>query len=128
MADFDIEVTGLAELESQLNALSTGGARRSLAKGLRGGANVVRDEARRRVRKRTGDTAKKIRVKNQGLKFDELTFSVGVNSVGRWLEFGTSRMPAYPFLRPAAEAKAAEAVNVIRDITTTAIEQEWDKR
>lgn len=127
MADVDLQIDGLAQLEAKLLDLGRAGARRSLAKGLRQGANVVRDEARRRVRKKSGDTAKKIRVKNEGLRFEDMTFSVNINYVGRFLEFGTSKMPAYPFLRPAAENKAAEAVEVMRDITTAAIEQEWDR-
>lgn len=32
---------------------------------------------------------------------------------GRFLEYGTSRMRAHPWLRPAAETKAQEAVNAI---------------
>jgi hypothetical protein len=29
----------------------------------------------------------------------------GTDNVGLWLEYGTSKMPAYPFLGPAAEAE-----------------------
>lgn len=127
MADLDLEITGLAELEIKLNDLGRNGSRRALRKGLRQGANVVMKEARQRVRKKTGVTKKSIRVKDQGLKFEDMTFSVGVNYVGRFLEFGTSKMPAYPFLRPAAENKATEAVNVMRDVTLAAIEIEASK-
>lgn len=127
MAEFELQISGLAELETKLNELGRNGARRSLAKGLRQGANVVMKEARQRVRKKTGVTAKSIRVKNQGLKFQDMTFSVGVNYVGRFLEFGTSKMPAYPFLRPAMESKATEAVSVMRDVTLAAIEIEATK-
>lgn len=37
---------------------------------------------------------------------------------GRFLEFGTSKMPAYPFLRPAANVKAGEAARRFRDTLT----------
>lgn len=128
MADVDLEITGLAELESRLQDIAGPGARRALSKGLRQGANVVLAEARRRVRKKTGATAKATKTKNEGQSGQDLTFSVGTNYVGRFLEFGTSKMPAYPFLRPAAEAKAAEAVEVARDVTLAAIEVEASKQ
>jgi len=34
----------------------------------------------------------------------------------RWLEFGTSRMPAYPFMRPAFEENKAGAVTIFADV------------
>lgn len=120
----NLDVTGLGDLERKLVDLGRNGGRRSLARGLRQGANVVLAEARTRVRKKSGQTAKKTRVVNQGVKFDDMTFSVVTTKVGRFLELGNSRMPAYPFLRPATEGKATEAVNVIRDVTLAAIEQE----
>lgn len=89
---------------------------------------MVLKEARQRVRKKTGATAKATKVKEQGIKFDEMTFSIVTDYVGRFLEFGTSKMPAYPFLRPAAESKAREAVEVARDVTLAAIEVEAAKR
>lgn len=128
MADFDIEIDGLADLERRLNDISGPGARRSLSKGLRQGANVVLKEARRRVRKKTGATAKATRTKSQGQQGQDITYSVTTNYVGRFLELGTSNMPPYPFLRPATETKAAEAVQVMRDITLAAIELEASKR
>lgn len=128
MADIDLQVTGLAELEARLIDLGQKGGQRSLRKGLRQGANVVLAEARRRVRKKTGATAKATKVKDQGIRFEEMTFSITTNYVGRFLEFGTSKMPAYPFLRPAAEAKAREAVEAVRDVTLAAIDVEVSKR
>lgn len=128
MADVDLQVTGLADLEARLVELGTNGGRRSLRKGLRQGANVVLAEARRRVRKKTGATAKATKVKDEGLKFEEMTFSISTSYVGRFLEFGTSKMPAYPFLRPAAESKARESVEKARDVTLAAIEVEASRR
>lgn len=128
MADLDLQIEGLADLEQKLNELGGPAARRSLAKGLRQGTNVVLAEARRRVRKKTGATAKATRTKSQGQQGQDLIFSVVTNDVGRWLERGTSKMPAYPFLRPAAENKAREAVEVARDVTLAAIEVEAAKK
>jgi HK97 gp10 family phage protein len=127
MDEIDLKVSGLAELEVKLNDLGRNGSRRALSKGLRQGANVVLKEARQRVRKKTGATAKATKVKDEGLKFEDMTFSISTNYIGRFLEFGTSKMPAYPFLRPAAENKAREAVEVARDVTLAAIEIEASK-
>lgn len=127
MADLDLQVEGLADLERKLLALGGAAAPRALNKGLRAGANVVLKEARRRVRKKTGETAKKTKVKAQGVQGSESTQSITTNYVGRFLELGTSKMQPYPFLRPAMESKAIEAVEEARDVTLAAIEQEAAK-
>ncbi|MGE7136219.1 HK97-gp10 family putative phage morphogenesis protein [Luteibacter sp. NPDC031894] len=128
MADLELEIAGLADLERRLTDLGGAGARRSLSKGLRAGTNVVLAEARRRVRKKTGATAKATKTKSGGQQGQDITYSVTTNYVGRFLELGTSKMPAYPFLRPATEAKAREAVEIMRQITLAAIEAEAAKR
>jgi HK97 gp10 family phage protein len=127
MADFELQIDGLADLERKLLAIGGNAAQRSLNKGLRGGANVVLKEARRRVRKKTGNTAKKTTIKNSGVTGQDQTYSIVTNYVGRFLEFGTSKMPAYPFLRPAAEAVAAQAVETMRDMTFTQLDIEIAK-
>ncbi|MEO7466722.1 MAG: HK97-gp10 family putative phage morphogenesis protein [Sphingobium limneticum] len=128
MADMDLDVVGLADLEARLTEIAGPGARRSLSKGLRQGTNVVLAEARRRIRKKTGATAKATKTKSQGQQGKDLVFSVVGNKVGRLLERGTSKMPAYAWLRPATESKAHEAVEVMRDVTLAAIEFEASKR
>lgn len=128
MDDFDLNVQGLAELEAALQNIQGPGAKRALTKGLRQGNNVVLREARQRVRKKTGATAKATKAKSQGQQGQDITFSVTTNAVGRFLELGTSKMPPYPFLRPASEAKAQEAVEVARDVTLEAIEAEVSRR
>ncbi len=128
MADFDMDISGLDNLEARLTDLGGPGARRSLSKGLRAGTNVVLKEARRRVPKKTGATAKATKTKSQGQQGQDIVYSVTTNYVGRFQELGTSKMPPHPFLRPATEAKAQEAVEVMRDVTLAAIEVEASKR
>lgn len=160
--------TGMKEIEQNLKVLreqfgvKTGGV---LIRGLRAGAKVVRDEARRKVpdnipsgwvpkidfnapRKKgqrgrmrrfkswsgllrtniiehaiptssaraRGRPTVLIRVRNSGYKL--LKGAIRFNRPGSspgwwwWLEFGTSRYPARPFLRPALEAKRTEATVV----------------
>lgn len=128
MDDLDLNVQGLAELEASLQNIQGPGAKRALTKGLRQGNNVVLREARNRVRKKTGATAKATQGRNRGQQGQDITFSVTTNEVGRFLELGTSKMPPHPFLRPASEAKAQEVVEVARDVTLEAIEAEARRR
>lgn len=84
----------------------------------RASANVVSDEAKRLVPKKTGKLKKSIgltkrRDKNKNI----ITFSVSPRSggkndgfYGRFVELGTSKMNAKPFLRPAAENKTEDAL------------------
>jgi HK97 gp10 family phage protein len=70
---------------------------------LRGAAERVAGRARGNVHKLTGRTAQSITysVGNRGL-----TYEVGPTwFVGRFLEYGTVNMPAYPFMRPAIAAE-----------------------
>lgn len=128
MADLDLQIEGLADLERRLTEIAGPGARRALSKGLRQGANVVLKEARQRVRKKTGATAKATKTKSQGQQGQDITYSVTTNYIGRFLELGTSKMPPYPFLRPATETKAREAVEIMRAVTSAAIEAEAARR
>lgn len=82
------------------------------------GANVVRDEARRRVRKKSKSLMKSIGTTRRRSKGrNEVIFGVsprkgGKNAsfYGRFIELGTSKMSAKPFLRPAAEVKVSETL------------------
>lgn len=101
----------------------------------RAGANVVRDEAKRRVpvklgrlRKSLGTTRRRSRDRN------EVVFSVsprkgGKNDgfYGRFIELGTSKMSAKPFLRPAAEMKVNEVLVASKDYIAQRLPQEVAK-
>lgn len=47
----------------------------------------------------------------QGIKSDKWLKGMRNVDVARWLEFGTSKMPAYPSVRPAFDAKKQEAID-----------------
>jgi hypothetical protein len=94
-------------------------------------------DARRRARVKSGRLKKSIKVKNEGLVRGDVKFSVGTSdNKAHLIEFGhflvkggplnngghiVGWVPAYPFLRPAAESNVREAVETIRDVTLTAI-------
>lgn len=127
MADFDVQITGLRELDAALKELAWPAARRALRKGMRRGANVIRDEARARAPVDTGHLKRSITTRERSDEGADMRFAVEVPRgafYGRFLEYGTSKMAAKPFLRPAAEAKTEEAVSTMRDALADAIEIE----
>ena len=124
MADFDVQIVGLKELDRALQELAWPAARRALRKGMRKGANVVRDEARAKAPKKTGNLKRKIRTRERREEGGDMRFAVEVPRsafYGRFIEYGTSKMPARPFLRPAAENKTEAAVSAMRDALAEAI-------
>ena len=127
MADFAVEIQGLAQLDRALQELAWPAARRALRKGMRKGANVVRDEARAKAPVKTGNLKRKIRTRERSEQDGNMRFAVEVPRsafYGRFLEYGTSKMAAKPFLRPAAEGKTEAAVTAMRDALAEAIEIE----
>lgn len=136
--DMDFTVSGLAEYEKMLFALGTAGARRAGKKALRQGANVIMKEARWLAvaghpgfpNRLTGRMAKSIYTHDRGVVGDNIIFSIDVKSLAwyaRFVEFGTSHARAYPFMRPAAENKAGDAVQAIAEVLGPAIEAEWGR-
>ncbi|MAO57789.1 MAG: hypothetical protein CL549_15755 [Alcanivorax sp.] len=121
MDSLRLDFLGLADLEKELELLTKAEEARQLRSAARAGAGVIRDEARRRVKKRTGklqrnivsDTAKvtsRTRA-TAGVKVREEGKASDPNNAFYWkfIEFGTARHPAAPFMRPAYDAKEDEA-------------------
>ena len=130
MADFDIRIDGLRELDHALQELAWPTARRALRKGMRQGANVIRDDARARAPKKSGLLKRSIRTRERRGDVGNIRFDIEVRQrafYGRFLEYGTSKMSAKPFLRPAAESKAESAVTAMRDALSLAIAAEMRK-
>ena len=98
---------------------------------IRAGANVIRDEARGKVRKRTKQLAKSIvsikRSAEQGQVKFSVTPSRGKPNDGwyaHFLEFGTSKMSAKPFLRPAFEGSQNQSLSVAKEYIAKRIPEE----
>lgn len=132
MAD-GLKLTGFKELADALRELGPRVARNSLRRAVSAGAAEIRNEARARAPVDTGEMRKDIMVKRERDTKGEMSakYSVFVRSgkksrlagkgrnvqkdsyYWKFVEFGTSKMPAKPFLRPAYEAKKEEAVKII---------------
>lgn len=123
------EIKGAAELAAKLKKLQED-ARVELENAVADGANVIRDRARhtssfedqsgllrdsivtaRRKDAESGNVAFVVTVKGPAARY------------GRMLEFGTSKMKARPFLRPAADTGQAEAGRVVAEKAKQAIER-----
>lgn len=145
MADF--EVQGLKELNDKLAQLPARLEKNILRGAIRAGAMPIVEDARRRApvlssldpRRVFGALAKSIRAIGVQMKNGMLTGGVragGSASVGRgkakleadafyarFVEFGTVKMAARPFLRPAIDSKTQAAI----DATAQYIRDRADK-
>lgn len=146
-------VAGLRELQQALAQLPIRVARNALRGAVNAGATVIRREAVQRAPVRTGKMRRAIYQKHAPEKSGlmQATYLVGVRSgkaeravtkrvrrggkvltvtldrdayYWRFLEFGTSKMAARPFLRPAFEVKKYDAVARIKEYLATRIEVE----
>jgi HK97 gp10 family phage protein len=176
-----VRIEGLKELEANLKILreefgvKTGGV---IIRGLRAGAKLIRDDAKRRVRRvpssyasgpitrGRGKTRRSVaassialagllrsnivehaipvksrlaggkptvlvRVRNHG--YTRVNGAIRFNRPGSspgwwwWLEFGTSRHTAQPFLRPAFEAQKAASVEKMKDTIRAEIDKLFAK-
>lgn len=131
MADFEFQVHGLEKLNAALLELGTNAARRAGKKALRQGANVILQATRDAAPVDTGHLQKKgFYTHDHGVSNDLVFFSVDLRKsafYGKFLEFGTSKMAARPFMRPAAENHAIAAVDVIGAVLGVEIDAEAAK-
>ena len=152
MADVKIKLTGFKELEAKLKAFGPEVARNGLRTSDFAGARVIRDAAKETVpvktgllqaniyasRRRTPEYIAKytVRVRPKAKvakiakrrKTGKYAQVAGPNVYGRFLEFGTSKMAAKAWLRPAFNANVDNAIEAIRAGLAKAIERAARKR
>ncbi len=149
-----VRIEGLAELDRALRELPDRLARNGLRASVYAGASVIRAEARARAPKAAaslgpnhpppGPLKRSVIMKHirelsgagrqtffvlvrHGKKYRKQGKKQNLSQDAwywRFLEFGTRKMIARPFLRPALEAKRAEAVQAIKARLTERIELE----
>ena len=97
----------------------------------RAAANVVRDRARELVPKRTKNLAKSIVSIQQKAGQGQIKFSVTPSRGGKYdgwyahfIEFGTVKMSAKPFMRPAMEQTQDESLNAAKEYIAKRIPEE----
>ena len=117
-----IALRGADELLKGLQELEPAIAKKILRSAMRQAAKPILDEAKRRVPVLTGELRKSLKIRalkrnNKGrigvVISTEKGFFKGETFYGAFLEFGTKKMPAKPFIRPAFEANKARAVRIV---------------
>ncbi|CDG20586.1 Gp10 [Xenorhabdus poinarii G6] len=140
-----VDFSALKDLSRDLALLSKAENNKVLRRGTYAGAKILRDETRHRAPKRTGKLKRNIMAANRKKQRDG-TVSAGVyvrgsNKSGtnsdtrmkkndprnayywRFLEKGTSKMAAKPFIDPAFDAKADEAAEAAFQVALNAIDE-----
>lgn len=116
------EVKGLEDLISKLNSLPEKLEKKVLRAAIRKGANIIRDKARAYVPVDTGELRKSITV--SGAKYRKGTIALSIKPrknkkrgisvfYGKFIEYGTSKMAAKPFMRPAYDEAEKEVLDVV---------------
>lgn len=136
--DFYVEVQGIKEIERTLKSFGTDVAIKITKKALRAGAKIILTEAQSKVPVKTGKLRDSLKITSRK-KGDRFSYAVGTSNnknlfVGKtfyagFIEYGAPArgLPARPFMRPAFDAKSAEAVKAIMDAYAKAIKS-WRKK
>lgn len=148
MADvMTVDVQGMAELEQALLEMGNSLAGKVLFGGLMDAAMPIQKAAQalapvsdkphyqytrkkgQRVQIQPGNLRKSIRRKRLKSRDEATGAQVGISWTGRafygrFREFGTSKEPAKPFLRPAFDAKKDDALRIFKDRLTARIEKQ----
>lgn len=147
-----VEVTGLRELNARLLALPAEIGNKPLKMALRKVGKVVQGSAKNKVRRKTGaladniivaqvrklpptEVAVQVTIRAKAKKYKDNARNRKSGKVGtayadvgplfyaRFLEFGTSKMPPYPFLRPAFEENKSTLPEMLRTELSQAIDR-----
>ena len=112
-----INVEGLDELEKQFDRLIDTSKKKVMMKALNAGVAPIKKEAKAKAPVKSGLLKKSIRSKQ--MKYTDKP-SVGIYVAGKayywwFIENGTSKMAAAPFLRPAADSKHEEGIEKFKE-------------
>lgn len=114
------------ELARQLERLGERIAGRLLTEAAMVAAEVVREEAKQRAPVRTGNLRDHIDVEIAKTQPHKAEVHVGPTKeafYGMFIEAGTSKMPARPYLRPALDAASQQATEAARDTLRKGIKE-----
>lgn len=127
------KLEGAKEMEALLKKLGPAVASKVVRSATRAGAQVVAAEAKRLVPVRTGELGAAITVVQVGeddvnLRAESrVGFFKPTSRRAHLTEFGTAKAAAKPFLRPALDAKAGEAIQEMAKVTGKGIAREARK-
>lgn len=123
MAQANIKLEGFKELEKKLKGISAAMREETLINALIKSAEPIRADAASRAPRRTGKLSQNIIIEKDDK--EKLAVKVGPHKdafYGKYLEFGTSKMAARPWLRPAFDANKNRAKAIFAGIMKKIIE------
>lgn len=108
-------IEGLQELNQEFNDLENALTQEIITALMRGGM-IIETDAKRRCPVDTGRLRASLTTDVERERKTTFVLKVGTNvEYASFVENGTSRMAAQPFLRPAVDAKAKDVVDEIRE-------------
>ena len=149
MIDVNLDFSGLQDIARDLQTLSKAENNKVLRDSTRAGAEVLRQEVIDRAPEQTGKLKKNVVVVTQkSRRRGEISSGVHIRGVNpqtgnsdntmkasnrrnafywRFVELGTSNMPAHPFVRPAFDARQEEATRAVIARMNKAIDEVLSK-
>lgn len=148
MIDTTLDFSGLLDLSDDLDALSRAESRHVMRNATRAAATVFKDEAVKRAPVLTGKLKKNIVVITQRDRNGDISSGVHVRGrdpktgnsdnrmkagnaknayYWRFVELGTAKMAAVPFIRPAYDARQEDATNAAFAEANRAIDEALSK-
>jgi HK97 gp10 family phage protein len=111
-----MKLTGDRELAAAFSRLGQAVQGRMLIGALEAGALLVVNDAKRRAAVDTGNLRRSLHVGDQQASGTDASVKVGTDvEYAPYVEFGTSRMAAQPYLRPALESQEGEVRAEVAD-------------
>lgn len=125
-------IKGAKEMENLLKQLGPNVARRVGQRAARAGVRVFVAEAKRLVRKQTGElegaiTDVAVKSNEEQRVTAALGFFKPTSRRAHLTEYGTAHAPAFPFVRPALDSKSGEALDAMGAEMAKGIEREAKK-
>lgn len=148
MIDMNLNFSGLENIAKDLDALSRAESNRVLRNATRAGAAVIRQEVIATASEDSGKMKRNVVILTQKSRRGEISSGVHIRGVNpdtggsdtrmaaddpknayywRFVELGTSKMPAIPFVRPAYDAKEESAAQAVIDRANQAIDEALSK-
>ncbi len=130
MPRMSINIVGAKELEKKLGGMEKNVARKIVKDVLRKAMKPLLADAKSRVQVKSGFLKKNLKIRTMKKKKHRYGVFVGVGQkwyvgkafYGAFLEFGTSKMAARPFLRPAFDGTKKRVENIVKAGLKRAIE------
>lgn len=127
-----VEIKGLEELIKKLTSIPNKLEKKVIRSAVRQGANVIKSKAQEYVPVDKGELKKSIKVSGARSKPGVIAFRIrpvgskkkGISVFyGRFQEFGTSKMAAQPFMRPAYDEAGDDVINVVIDTIKSKLDE-----